>query len=132
MVKKIVTYRGKKLEELQAMDLKDFIRLLPASQIRTLTRVNTELVKRLMEKVRKFKDGKKKKPVKTHCRNAIVVPEMVGITIHVYNGKAFIPVEIKEDMIGHYLGEFAGTRTRVQHSAPGVGATRSSAAISVK
>lgn len=132
MAKKIFTYRGKKLEELQKMDLKEFAKLLPARQRRTLTRGSTELVKRLMEKVRKFKAGKKKKPVKTHCRNAVVVPEMVGLTIHVHNGKAFVPILITEDMIGHYLGEFAATRNRVQHSAPGVGATRSSAAVSVK
>ncbi|MFH1638282.1 MAG: 30S ribosomal protein S19 [Candidatus Woesearchaeota archaeon] len=132
MAKKIFNYRGKTLNELQEMDLKDFAKLLPARQRRTLTRGSTELIKRLIEKVRKFKAGKKKKPVKTHCRNAVVIPEMVGIIIHIYNGKSFIPVEITEDMLGHYLGEFAATRNRVQHSAPGVGATRSSAAVSVK
>ena len=62
----------------------------------------------------------------------IVLPEMVGILIQIYNGKAFSPVEITHEMIGHYLGEFAMTRRKVEHSAPGIGATKSSAAMSVK
>ena len=74
----------------------------------------------------------KKNNIETHCRDAIILPEMVGKTIKVYSGKEFIPVTINEDMIGHYLGEFVLTRNRVQHSAPGIGATRSSAALSVK
>ena len=57
---------------------------------------------------------------------------MVGKKIKVYSGKEFIPVTIIEEMIGHYLGEFILTRKKVAHSAPGIGATRSSAALSVK
>ncbi len=62
----------------------------------------------------------------------IILPEMVGKTIKVHNGKTFLPVSIVGDMIGHYLGEFVLTRNRVQHSAPGIGATKSSGALSVK
>ena len=62
----------------------------------------------------------------------ITLPEMVGKMIKVHNGKEFVPVAIIEEMIGHYLGEFALTRNRVEHSAPGIGATRSSASLSVK
>ncbi|RLF88358.1 30S ribosomal protein S19, partial [Thermococci archaeon] len=61
-----------------------------------------------------------------------ILPEMVGMTIYVHNGKEFVPVEIKPEMIGHYLGEFAPTRKRVQHGAPGIGATRSSMFVAVK
>ena len=85
-----------------------------------------------MLKIKKLKEGKISKIVKTHCRDLIILPEMVSITVHVYNGKEFVPVNIAENMIGHYLGEFAVTRKKVQHSAPGIGATKSSAAMSVK
>ena len=57
---------------------------------------------------------------------------MVGLRIHVYNGKEFVPVQIEREMLGHRLGEFSVTRTKVKHGAAGVGATRSSAALSVK
>ena len=57
---------------------------------------------------------------------------MVGLTIYVHNGKEFSEVKLTAEMIGHRLGEFAATRRQVKHGAPGVGATRSSAALSVK
>lgn len=132
MTKKKFMYKGKTLEELQNMSLDDFSKLLPARQKRSLKRGLTEQQKILLNKIRKLKEGKRKKPVKTHCRDVIILPEMVGILIYVHRGKEFLPVEIKQEMLGHYLGEFALTRKRVEHSAPGVGATRSSAAVSVK
>ena len=57
---------------------------------------------------------------------------MIGLTIQVYNGKTYVPVRIITEMLGHRLGEFSVTRGKVQHGAPGIGATRSSAAMSVK
>jgi small subunit ribosomal protein S19 len=57
---------------------------------------------------------------------------MVGLTIHVHNGKEFAQVSIKPEMIGHYLGEYAITNKRVQHGAPGVGASRSSLYVPLK
>jgi small subunit ribosomal protein S19 len=62
----------------------------------------------------------------------IILPEMIGFSIKIYQGKEFVPVIIEPDMVGHYLGEFVLTRKRVAHSAPGIGATRSSASLSVK
>ena len=62
----------------------------------------------------------------------IILPLMVGKTINVYNGKEFVAVRVTTEMLGHRLGEFALTRKRVQHHAPGVGATRSSQALSVR
>ena len=62
----------------------------------------------------------------------IVIPEMVGITIKIYNGKAYEEILIAPEMVGHFLGEFSLTRRRVAHNAPGVGATRSSASVSVR
>ena len=57
---------------------------------------------------------------------------MIGLTIHVYTGKEYVPVVVSHEMIGSYLGEFTMTRKKVQHSAPGIGATKSSASVSVK
>jgi small subunit ribosomal protein S19 len=127
MAKKEFTYRGKKLQELQALSLNEFIELLPARQRRSLKRGITTKQKMVLEKV---KNGGKN--IKTHCRDMIILPEMVGNLIKVHNGKEFVPVAIQQEMIGHLLGEFALTRKRIAHSAPGVGATRSSASISVR
>ena len=132
MARKESIYRGKSLEELSKMSLSDFMRLVPSRARRTLKRGFTEPEKRLLLKIKKVKEGKIKKPIKTHCRNMIVVPELVGHLIQVYNGKEFVPVEVTVEMLGKYLGEFVATRRKVEHSAPGIGATKSSAAMSVK
>ncbi|MEK6816208.1 MAG: 30S ribosomal protein S19 [Nanoarchaeota archaeon] len=132
MAKKEFTYRGKTIEDIKSMSLTDFAEMLPSRQRRTLKRGFTDAQKKLLNQIKRFKEGVKKKPVKTHCRDMIVLPEFVGMTINVYKGKAFEPIIIQPEMIGHYLGEFALTRSKVQHSAPGVGATKSSSAVSVK
>lgn len=132
MAKKELTYRGKTIEELKAMSLADFIKLVPSRAKRTLKKGLSDQHKKLLLKVKMFKEGKLKKPVKTHCRNMIVIPELLGVVLHIYNGKEFVPVEITYEMLGRYLGEFAMTRKKVEHSAPGIGATKSSAAMSVK
>ncbi|MBC8500449.1 MAG: 30S ribosomal protein S19 [DPANN group archaeon] len=119
-------YRGKKLEELKNLSLNELSELLPARQRRKIKRGLSDNEKKLMIKV------EKKDNVKTHLRDMILLPQMVGKTIRVHNGKEFQPVTIQEEMIGHYLGEFALTRKKTQHSAPGVGATRSSSSISVR
>ena len=85
-----------------------------------------------MAKISKARAGKTKKPVKTQVRDMVVLPDMVGMMIHVHKGKVFEPISIEIEMLGHYLGEFTMTRSKVQHSAPGIGATKSSAATSVK
>ncbi|MBI2148109.1 30S ribosomal protein S19 [Candidatus Woesearchaeota archaeon] len=132
MAKKESTYRGKSLDELKNMDLNDFIKLVPSRARRTLKRGFTDAQKKLLLKVKNAQAGKFKKPIKTHCRNMIVIPQLLGTNIHVYNGKEFIPVEITYEKLGKYLGEFTTTRKKVEHSAPGIGATKSSAAMSVK
>lgn len=121
------TYYGKKLEELKQLSLEELSKLMPARQRRSLMRGLSEQQKKLVAKMKIAK-----KPVKTHCRNMIILPEMVGKLIQVYNGKSFIPVQLTDEMIGHCLGEFVLTRQKVKHSAPGIGATKSSAAMSVK
>jgi small subunit ribosomal protein S19 len=126
MAKKESTYYGKKEEELQLMTLDEFQKIAPARARRSLNRGLSDEHKKLLSKLRK-KDN-----VQTHCRNMIIVPEMLGKTLKIYNGKSFESVTVRLEMLGHYLGEFAYTRKKVAHSAPGVGATRSSAAVSVK
>ena len=132
MTKKELTYQGLTEAELQKLSMKEFAQMVPSRQRRTINSGFTEMQKRLLVKVKKAKEGKYKKPVKTHCRNMVIIPEMIGMLIHVHAGKEFVPVEITVEKLGHYLGEFRMTRQKVQHSAPGVGATRSSAAASVK
>jgi len=127
MVKKEFTYRGKTIKELKEMELKEFTSLLPARQRRSLKKGISEDHKNMLKKI---KAGKK--DIRTHCRDMIILPEMVGAIVRVHSGNKFLPVHIKEEMVGHYLGEFILTRKMVQHSAPGVGATRSSASISVR
>ena len=127
MIKREFAVRGKTLEELKGLSLSELAELFPARQRRKLKRGLTDSQRSLMKKLEK-----KGNNIETHCRDMIVLPSMVGKTIRVHNGKEFKPVIIQAEMIGHYLGEFSLTRNRVAHSAPGVGATRSSAAISVR
>jgi small subunit ribosomal protein S19 len=126
------TYRGYTLDQLQQMSMDEFIRLLPSRQRRSLKRGLTEAQRKLLEKVRKYKRLGINKPIRTHARDMVVLPEMVGTTVAVHNGKEFVPVEIVPEMIGHRLGEFAITNKRVVHGRPGVGATKSSMYVPLK
>ena len=119
-------YRGKTLEELQDMSHEELAPLMNARARRKLERGLRENEEKLLEKL------EDKDRVQTHLRSMIVLPEMVGKTIEIYNGQGFETVEIEEDMIGHYFGEFAKTRKQVSHSAPGLGATRSSKHVPLK
>lgn len=127
MAKKEFRYKGNTIEELKKMSINEFALIAPSRQRRSLKRGFTELQKALLKKIRA-----KKKNIETHCRSMVIIPEMVDITIRVHNGKEFVPVTIQSEMVGHYLGEFVLTRKKVEHSAPGIGATRSSASLSVK
>jgi small subunit ribosomal protein S19 len=126
------TYRGKTLPELQQLNLEEVIKLLPSRQRRSLKRGLTPAQKKFLIKIENTIKGKYKKLLKTHCRDMIVLPSMVGLMIHVYKGNGFVPVMIQPEMIGHYLGGLTMTRKKVEHSAPGIGATKSSSALSVK
>jgi small subunit ribosomal protein S19 len=126
------TYRGYTLEQLQQMSMDEFIKLLPSRQRRSLKRGLTEPQRKLLEKVRKYKRLGINKPIRTHARDMVILPEMVGTTIAVHNGKEFVPVEIVPEMIGHRLGEFVITNKRVVHGRPGVGATKSSMYVPLK
>lgn len=127
MTKKEFMFKGKTIDELKRFSLNELAQLLTARQRRTIKRGFTDQQKILLKKLRS-----NKKNIETHCRDMIVLPEMIGKTIKLHQGKEFISVTIESDMVGHYLGEFALTRKKVVHSAPGIGATRSSASLSVK
>lgn len=123
------TYRGKKLEELKQLSLSEFADLLPSRERRTILRSGTLIEKFLKRCNKKTEKGKN---IRTQSRDIIIIPKFVGLTINIHNGKEFTQIIITEDMIGHRLGEFTQTRSKVQHGAPGIGATRGSAFLSVK
>jgi|SRR3989344_3578324 len=132
MVTKEFTYKGKTLEELQGMSIEELATLYPARARRSLKRGLTLMQKRFIEKIKIKEQRGDKKPLRTHLRDMIVLPIMVGKSIHVHNGKEYAQILILPDMLGLRLGDLAMTRKRVEHSAPGIGATRSSSALSVK
>jgi small subunit ribosomal protein S19 len=122
-------YRGYTLDNLQSSSMDEFIGLLPARQRRSLVRGLTTEQRKLLEKIRRKRESpeeNKEKPIRTHARDMIILPEMVGLSISIHNGKEFVSVEIKPEMIGHFLGEFAITNKPVRHGTPGIGASRSS------
>jgi small subunit ribosomal protein S19 len=120
------TYRGRKVADLTKLSIDELAELLPARQRRTIKRGISKEHKKFLAKIRN------KDSVRTHIRTVIVLPEMVGKSIEIYNGKSFDKVEVIPEMVGHYLGEFALSRGRVQHGAAGVGATRSSKFVPLK
>lgn len=123
-------YRGLTMEQLQALSAENLLALIPARQRRSLRRSMSEEKRKLIDEVKEAKNSKT--PIKTHLRDTVILPSMVGATIHIHNGKEFTPVEIKPEMIGHFLGEYAITNKRVVHGAPGVGASRSSLYVPLK
>ncbi|MBI1968862.1 30S ribosomal protein S19 [Candidatus Woesearchaeota archaeon] len=124
---KQLTWRGKTEEELKALDMKKFMELAPARQRRSLKRGFTDAQKKLLKRVERGD-----KNIKTQCRDMIIIPSLLGMMLRVYNGKEFFPITITPEMLGHYLGEFSHSRKVVTHGTAGVGATRSSKAISAR
>ena len=121
-------YRGKTIEELQSMSMDEFIRMLPSRMRRSLRRGLSEEQRIVLEKLRKD-DGK---PIRTHARDLVIMPEMLGKIIYCYTGKEFKEIRINEKMLGHYLGEYAISMSLVRHGRPGIGASRSSMYIPLK
>jgi len=127
--KKQFTYRGKTLEELKALDVREFAKLLPSRQRRSVLREFQKIEEFLRRSEKKAAKGK---AIKTHSRAMVVVPGMVGMKIGVHKGNGFTLVVVTEEMLGHRLGEFALTRSKVKHSSAGVGATKGSRALAKK
>ena len=131
MVKKF-EYRGIPNEELEKLSLEKLFALFPARARRSLNRGITDGKRKLIEEIKSTKAGKAKNPIKTHIRDLIILPNMVGVQINVFSGKEFVAVNIAPEMVGHYLGEYVITNKRVNHGAPGVGASRSSLYVPLK
>ena len=131
MVKKF-NYKGKSVEELQKISNDELFSILNSRQRRSLKRGISDNKKKLIAEIKLAKDGKNKNSIKTHQRDLIILPYMVGVTINVFSGKEFTPITISAEMIGHYVGEYVITNKRVNHGAPGVGASRSSLYVPLK
>ena len=126
------SYRGVDLEKLLEMsNSPELVAMLP-SRIRrrfrraTIGRQHLTLMKKLRKSKRECDVLDKPEPVRTHLRNMIILPEMIGNVIHIYNGRGHVVVEVKPDMIGKYFGEFSITYQPTLHGRPGLGATHSS------
>ena len=127
--KKQFTYRGKTIEELKALEVREFARYLKSRPRRAVLRQFQE-VEDFVSRTKKKTE--KNKQIKTHNRALIIVPQLVGLKIQIYNGHEFVPVEIAKEMLGHRLGEFSQTRGKVKHGGAGVGATKGSKSKSKK
>lgn len=88
---------------------------------RGIKRKPIALLKKLRKAKRETAYGDKPEAIKTHLRNMVIVPEMIGSVVGVYNGKQYINVEVKPDMIGHYLAEFSITYKPIRHGRAGGG-----------
>jgi small subunit ribosomal protein S19 len=126
MAKKEFTYRGHSPEQLKKMSIKEFALLLPSRERRTILRGLTDVEKALLRKL------EKRDNVKTHAREMVIVPQMIGKTILVHNGKEYMPVLVNEEMVGYRFGEFVHTRKGVKHNSPGIGASASTKSVAVK
>ena len=130
------TFRGLELERLLDLSHEELLGFLNARARRRLQRGLKRKPMALIKKLRKVKAvcGPLDKPavVKTHLRNMVIVPEMIGSTVAIYNGKVFNVVDIKAEMVGYYLGEFSISYRPVRHGRPGIGSTNSSRFIPLK
>ena len=121
------TYRGHSVADLQQMGMSELLPLMPARARRKFERGLSRDHEKLLSDMR---EGKER--IRTHLRDMVVLPEMIGRTIEIHNGKEFIRVDIQPEAVFHYLGEFALTRRRVSHGSAGIGATRSSKYVPLK
>ncbi|KAI9223284.1 ribosomal protein S19-domain-containing protein [Blastocladiella britannica] len=130
------TYRGVELEALMDLTSEQLVELVHCRARRRfqrgLKRKPLALIKKLRKSRQEAVENEKPATVKTHLRNMIIVPEMIGSVVGVYNGKTFNPVEIRPEMVGHYLGEFSISYKPVKHGRPGIGATNSSRFVPLK
>jgi len=126
--KKEYTYRGMTIDKLQELSFEDFLKIVPSRQRRSFKRgLSKEQAKLINDS-----NNKPDKVMRTHRREMIIIPQFVGRTFSVHNGRAFVNLEIMPEMIGLYFGELAPTRTSPTHTGPGVGATKSSKFMPLK
>jgi len=125
-------YQGIDLKELEKLPMAQLFQMFPSRARRSLSRGINDGKRKLIEEIKLAKSGNLKNPIRTHIRDLIILPYMVGIQVNVFSGKEFVPVNISPEMISHYLGEYVITNKRVSHGAPGVGASRSSLYVPLK
>ena len=126
--KKEFTYRGMTLEKLKELTFDEFITIVPSRQRRSFKRgLSIEQAKIINDS-----NNKPDKVIRTHRREMIIIPQFVGRTFAVHNGKEFVSLEIMPEMIGLCFGKLAPTRTSRTHTGPGVGATKSSKFMPLK
>lgn len=126
-------WKGLEEEQVASLSFDDFLKRISARNRRTLLRMKVNpTLKEFVEKVRELKKSNPKKMIKTHRREAVILPEWLGLSFGVYNGKEYKRVDITLNKIGMRLGDFSHTVGRVQHSGPGVGATRGSKFVPLK
>jgi small subunit ribosomal protein S19 len=121
--KKAITFRGKTVDELKTLETREFAKFLKSRTRRAVLRQFQDIENFVSRAKKKLE---RNKPVRTHKRTIIIVPQMVGMKMQVYNGRDFVPVDITGQMLGHRLGEFSMTRAKIKHSSAGVGATKGS------
>ena len=133
---RVTTFRGIELDKLLEMKMEELVKLFRARHRRRFRRGLPQKYARFINKLKKSKKaavvGEKPKTIKTQYRNCIIVPEMVHSVVGIYNGKKFNDVEIKPEMIGHYLGEFSVTYKPITHGKPGQGSTHGSKFVALK
>lgn len=121
--KRVFYYKGKTTDELKKLSDDEVLKIIGSRARRSLKRGLTKPQKDLMKKVeasnKLISEGKEQTKIRTHSRDAVIVPKMIGLKIDVHTGKNFEPVNIKPEMIGHFLGEFALTRKKVSHATGG-------------
>lgn len=130
------SYRGNDIVKLVSCSVDEISQLLRSRQRRRLKRglpkSYGKFIKKLLDAKKNVQSGEKPKAIKTHLRDCIVLPSMVQSVINIHNGHGYNSVEIKPEMIGYYLGEYAMSYKRVMHGKPGVGATHSSKFVPIK
>lgn len=127
--KKEFKFKGKTLEELKNLDVREFGKLLNSRQKRTVLRNFQEIENFVKRAMRKDEKGKK---IRTHHRDLVIVPQLVGMQLQIYNGKEFVSFNVTEEMLGHKFGEFSPTRVKAKHTKAGVGATKGTKSKSKK
>lgn len=126
-------YKGIEEENIAKISYEDFVKGTNSRNRRTIKRLNQNpRLKEFMLKVKKIKEKNPKKVIRTHVREAIIIPEWVGLRFAVHNGRDFKQVDITYEKVGYRLGDFSHTTYRVLHSGPGIGATRGSKFVSLK
>jgi small subunit ribosomal protein S19 len=129
-------FKGYSPEQLQSLSVESLLPLLNSRQRRSLDKrvgmYMNDQKRKLREEIKLLREGKLKGQLKTHVRDMIILPDMIGLSMSVHNGKEFSPINIRAEMVGHYVGEYAITNKRVQHGSPGVGSSRSSLYVPLK